>query len=63
MFHDFGYVIISPQKRIVTETNYHNIFFDDTNKIIGSSENVFCIHKSKHELLKKLKVDFSQYEI
>lgn len=44
IMYDFDYIIISPQKNRVTD--FHNVYF-----------NVFCIHKSKQELLKKLKIN------
>lgn len=59
MFNELGYVIISPQKQKVDVTNYQDIFLDDTKQIIGSTENVFCIHKSKYKILKKLKINIS----
>lgn len=42
MLHDFGYILFSPKKQIIK--NHY---------ITG---NVFCIHKSKQELLKKLNI-------
>ena len=59
MFHELNYIIISPQKSIITPTNYKSIFFDDTKDIIGSTENVFCISNSNHKLLKKLNIKLS----
>ncbi|EDP69608.1 hypothetical protein FBALC1_05468 [Flavobacteriales bacterium ALC-1] len=43
ILRDFGYILINPQKNILTDN-------------FGNNFNVFCIHKSKHEILKKLKI-------
>lgn len=59
MFNNLGYVVISPRKNIVNVDNYQNVFSDDTKHSVGSHENVFCIHKSKDRILKKLKINYS----
>ncbi|WP_248723823.1 FkbM family methyltransferase [Seonamhaeicola sp. ML3] len=48
--HDFGYVIFTPKKRLVAESDYKNVFF-----------NVFCIHNSKHDLLNKLGIEHNEF--
>ena len=53
MLRDFDYILISPQLNIITGNNLVADSF-------GSYFNVFCIHKTKHEILNKLNIDINQ---
>lgn len=53
MLRDFGYVLISPQLNKITG---NNLIADS----FGSYFNVFCVHKSKHEIFDKLGININQ---
>ncbi|MEO6347210.1 MAG: FkbM family methyltransferase [Aquaticitalea sp.] len=51
MLRDFDYILIRANKTILDE----KLIADD----FGSFINVFCIHKSKHDILKKLQINLT----
>ena len=51
ILRDCNYILINPHKKVITD----NLITDS----FGTFFNVFCIHKSNHKLLEKLKINLS----